>query len=408
MVRFPGILLVAASCCLAQDEKPATAIPNLLQTAQTSYMHGDYEGARQSLLKAWDQAQQSPPEDPVRYDVLKRLAAARAAAGEFAEADQYLQQAISWRETTLGPNDAKIPDDVLLSVGYCRGMKDFERALQSMNRVVRLHITANIAGGAASGDVMNSIPVADDFSRIAQIQMETKKSEAAVNSLQTALRIRTKLLGTLDPSLVYDLDRLAGVQITLRAYDKAEETYRHALVIRETLYGKVHADLIATVDGMGYSLFGQKKYDEAEPVYQRLLGLWINSVGGETHPMVAIALDKIAVFYATQKKWDLARDATTKANAIRAFLLADGLSVEATQRIEEGKLADAVAVYQRALSVLDTANPVHDDMELTKAMNEQRTVVEGMLKELEKVVKKPPQTPPKNKKTALWRSRRDA
>jgi tetratricopeptide (TPR) repeat protein len=395
MLRFLGIALMAVSCCPAQDEKPAPTIPDLIQTAQASYMHGDYEGARQSLLKAWDLAQLTPPEDPVRYDVLKRLSTARAAVGEFADADNYLQLAISWRETNLGMNDAKIPDDVLLSVAYCRGMKDYERALQIMNRVVRLHVNANIGAGAVPGDAMSSISVADDFSRIAQIQAELKKIDDAIGTLNMALGIRTKLLGPLDPSLVYDLDRLGGLQITQRAYDKAEETYRHALVIRETLYGKVHADLISTVDGLGYSLFGQKKYDEAEPVYQRLLGLWISSVGGEeTHPMVAVALDKIAVFYATQKKWDQADDATTRANAIRAFVLADGLSGEASQRIDEGKLADAVPIYQRALDLLGVPGPISDDMLLTKAVNEQRATLAGMLIELQKVVKKPPSKAP--------------
>ena len=176
----------------------------------------------------------------------------------------------------------------------------------------------------------------------------------------------------------------------MRAYDKAEETYRHALVVRETLYGKTHADLIATVDGLAYALFGQKKFDAAEPVYQRLLALWVTSVGEQTHPMVAIALDKIAVFYATQKKWDQARDATTRANAIRAYLLADGLSGEASQRIDEGKLAEAIPVYQRALKALDIPNPIYD---------EQRAIIDAMEKELEKVVKKPPApTPQRTKK----------
>ena len=167
------------------------------------------------------------------------------------------------------------------------------------------------------------------------------------------------------------------MQVTLRTYDQAEETYRHALIIRETLYGKTNADLIATVNGLGYALFGQKKYDEAEPVYQRLLALWIASVGAETHPMVAMALDKIAIFYATQKKWDQAREATTRANAIRAYLLADGLSGEASQRIDEGKLAEAIPIYQRALKVLDIPNPIYD---------QQRAVIAAMEKELEKVV----------------------
>ena len=380
MMRFLCLVLLAAACCPAQDDKPAPTIPDLLQTAQASYMHTDYEAARQSLLQAWDLAQQTPPEDPARYDVLKHLAAVRAATGEFADADNYLQLAISWRETNLGMNDPKIVDDVLLSVAYCRGMKDYERALRIMNRVVSLHIAANRAPGAPLADFMNSVTVADDFSRIAQIQAELNRLGGAIGSLNTALSIRTKLLGALDPSLVYDLDRLGGLQVTARAYDKAEETYRHALVIRETLYGRNNADLIATVDGLAYALFGQKKYDEAEPVYQRLLGLWIANVGEETHPMVAIALDKIAMFYSAQKKWDQAREATTRANAIRAYVLADGLSDEASQRIEEGKLAEAIPLYQRALKVLDVPNPIYD---------KQRTAIEGMEKELEKTVKKP-------------------
>jgi tetratricopeptide (TPR) repeat protein len=136
---------------------------------------------------------------------------------------------------------------------------------------------------------------------------------------------------------------------------------------------------------LAYSLFGQKKYDDAEPVYRRLLALWIFSVGEETHPMVAIALDKIAVFYATQKKWEEAREATTRANAIRAYILADGLSGEASQRIDEGKLAEALPIYQRALKVLDVPNPTYD---------EQRATIEGMVKELDKVIKRPPSSPP--------------
>ena len=253
---------------------------------------------------------------------------------------------------------------------------------------MRLHIRANMASGVAPKDARTTVSVADDFSRIAQIQAEMQKLPEAVQSLVTALQLH-RLFGPLDGSLVYDLDRLAGLQITLRAYDEAEKTYRHALVIRETLYGKNNADLIATVDGLAYALFGQKKYDEAEPMYQRLLDLWITSVGESTHPMVALVLDKIAVFYATQKKWEQARDARARANAIRAYLLADGLSTEASDRIDEGKLAEAVPIYQRALKVLDPPDPTYD---------KERASIDGMEKELEKVVKKPPSPPPAKKK----------
>ena len=390
MLRLFSIALLSGLCCLAQDEKPAPTISELETTAQGLYMHADYEGARQSLLKAWDLAQQLPREDPIRYDVLKRLATVRAAVGEYADADNFLQLAISWREQNLGGDDPKIPDDVLLSVGYARSLKDYDRALWTMNRVMRQHVEPAIRAGASPQEAMNTIPVADDYSRIAQIQMELKKPETALGSLKIALDIRTKLKGPLEPSLVYDLDRLAGIQVTLRQYDKAEETYRHALVVRETLYGKVHGDLLGTVDGLAYALFGQKKYDEAEPVYQRLLVLWVSSMGTETNAMVAIAHDKMAVFYAAQKKWEEARAHETLANAIRAYLLAEGLQEEASQRIEEGTMTEAVPLYKRAEKILDPPNEIYD---------EQRATIQNMQKELEKALNKPPsKTPPPTRK----------
>ena len=81
----------------------------------------------------------------------------RAAAGEFADADNWLQQAITWRENTLGQKDPKIADDLLISVSLCRGLKDFDRALVILRRVQGLHVEAY---------TYNSAAVADDFSRI--------------------------------------------------------------------------------------------------------------------------------------------------------------------------------------------------------------------------------------------------
>lgn len=344
-------------------------------------MKGDYEAARQSFQQAWDTVHMGPMDDPQRYDVLKLLVSARAAAGEFADANEFLQQAISWREQNLGPDDPKLVDDVLLSVGFARAMRDYDQALRVMGRVMRLH--------ARTAEEANSIAIADDLSRIGQIQAEKKNLDAAIAATNAALELRTKLLGALDPSLVYDLDRLGGFQITKRAYADAEATYRHALVIRETLYGKKHADLIATVDGLAYALFGQKKFDDAEPLYLRLLDLWKASVGSETHPMVAMAYDKIAIFYGAQKKWEQAEEATTHANAIRAFELADGLSGEASQRIDEGKLAEALPIYERAIKILDPPNPVYDSA---------RADLENMAKELRKVIKNPPTQPPPARK----------
>jgi tetratricopeptide (TPR) repeat protein len=349
-----ALLLMLASqspwSLAAQEQEPD--IPTLLKDGNASNLKGDYEAARLSFTKAWELAQQTPSNDPVRYDILKRLTSIRAAVGEFADADNYLQMAINWREQTLGQNDPKIADDLLVSVSLCRGMKNFDRARLVLGRVMGLH---QVAFGR------DSTAVADDFSRMSQIYMQEVNVPAAINSINAALTIRLKTVSQLDPSLVPDLDRLAGAHIVMRAYDKAEEAYRHSLVIRETLFGKEDADLIASVDGLAYSVFGQKKYDEAEPIYLRLIGLWVKSVG-EDHPMVAMALDKVAVFYADQKKFDQAKEAQDRATAIRAHFFATGLSVAATEQTAEGNKDAALALYRRAFAALDPPNPLYQDL----------------------------------------------
>jgi tetratricopeptide (TPR) repeat protein len=359
-----SLLTVCLAAALTAQEDPAPTIPQLTKDGDAFYLKGDYEAARLAFTSAWELAQATPKDNPVRYDILKRLTSVRAAAGEFADADNWLQQAITWRENTLGWKDHKIADDLLISVGLCRGMKDFDRALVILRRIQGLHVEAY---------TFDSTMVADDFSRMGNIFAEQKKIDSAINAINAALTIRIKLGGPLDPSLIPDLDRLGEYQTLMRAYDQAEAAFRHVLVIRETLYGKTHPDLISSVDGLAYALFGQQKYDEADPVYQRLIGLWETSVGKD-HAMVAVVLDKVAAFYSAQKKYPEVREALERSTAIRARFLAMGISQQATQAFTEEQMEQVKAFYRRGLSVLDPPNPINDDL---------REQFEGMLKAVE-------------------------
>jgi tetratricopeptide (TPR) repeat protein len=362
-----------AIACLAlagaAAQEPAAGIQSLLDSGDASYMHGDYDAARQSFEAAWELGRNTATNDPARYDVLKRLMRVSAASGDLAGADRYLQQAISWRESTFGPDDPKLPADLLAAVGICRGLKDFDRAMFLLRRVLALD-------NAASGP--DSKPVADDYSRMAQIYMDQKMADSAVGPLNLALSIRTALAGPMDVTLVPDFDRLAEAYVALRQYDNAEYIYRRALVIRESVYGKVHADLIASVDGLAYACFGQQKYDQAEPLYRRLIDLWIFSVGND-HPMVAIALDKVAVFYKEQKKFDQAQEAENHANAIRARSLATGLETEASWQWEQGKAAPTKTLLDRALKTVEPPDPVYDDLH-----KEIESMLYGLRRELAK------------------------
>src|SRR5262249_58109125 len=341
----PMLLLTLCGLAAAQEsapEDPAKVLAAKVKDGDAAYLKGDYETARTAFLAAWEIAQTTPKENPARYDLLKRLANVRAAVGEFKDADDWLQQAITWRENTLGQRDPKIADDLLTSVSYCRGMKDFDRALVIMSRVQALHVAIYN---------FDSSMVADDFHRTAQIYMEQKKPDPAINSLNAALNIRTKIAGPLDPSLVPDLDRLGELYTLQRNYDDAIAAFKHDLVIRETIYGKVHADLISTVDGLAYALFGNKDYANAEAMYQRLIGLWEATVGKE-HPLSAGAVERVGVFCPSQKSLGETQGALARPRGVGARFLGRGLPQEGARGFSERQRGRAKDFYNRPAPAL--------------------------------------------------------
>lgn len=362
-------LLIAAALAsvgFAQAPPPAPDLNQLLTDARKSYAKGDYAAARESLEKASTMVEETPKENPRRYDILKQFAGLNAASGDYAKAQEYMELAINWRETVLGVSDPGLLDDLTEQAMLCGRLKDHARGLAILNRVYAAHLKSPGYESSAA---------ADDQSRMAILYMGDKKPGRAAECLVVAIRIREKLLGLEHPGLLVELDRLAAAWLAVQNYPAAEEVFRRTMVIQERLVGRDSADLIPTVDGLAYSQFGQRKYEEAEKNYARLLALWVASAG-ESHPLVAITLDKIAMFYREQKRMEDAQAAKDKALAIRALFLANGLAQEAGEQLASGdkeikKLAEPM--YRRALAVLDPERKEHEEL---------RKSIEKMLDEL--------------------------
>jgi tetratricopeptide (TPR) repeat protein len=266
-------------------------------------------------------------------------------------------RAIEWTEKTLGPNHPRAAEDLTEQAMLCRQLKEYGRGLailQSLSPRQRSQRDADPL-------------IADNFSRIALFHMDEKRPEQAASALRTALLIREKSMGTEHAGLLPELERLAAILLTLREDEKAELVFRRILVIRERALGPSSPDLIPAVEGLAYACFGQRKFAEAEPLYLRLLGLWRGV--GQNHPMVAMTLDKLAVFYREQGRAEESAAAMTRSNAIRALFFAEGVAEEAYALMQRGAKAEAARRYRKALAALDPAEKSHEELRAQIEMN---------------------------------------
>ncbi len=358
-----AIFLLALAGIVSAQDVPVIAPPvqtdtpdpdQLIKSARTAYIKGDYTSARALAEQAWKAIEMSPPSEPKRYDVAKLLESTLAASGEYKAAQEYEELAINWIENNKGPADPKIADELIESSTLCLRLKDYDRAILLIQSARGLHSREHGA---------QSLWVADDWSRIALVYAQQRdKMEQAIFPLIIAIQTREAVMGAEHPAILPELDRLASLRVTLRHYEEAEESFRRAMVIRERLAGKMNGDLIATVEGLAYALYGQKKWDDAEVNYKRLLDLWVFATQDLNHPMIALTLDKLAAFYRAQKKEDQAREAIEKAISIRQSFLATSLWQEADERKVRDDKIDAQTMLWRAQQALDSSRPEQADL----------------------------------------------
>ena len=345
-MRAALFILFATSLLLGQEEAE-----DWTKRGKADYSKGAYAAAQASFAVAWKAVAETPAKEPKRYEILKLQAAAAAALGQYSESEGFLQLAINWREVALGREDAGIAADLTEVAMLCRAVKDLERGLAVLQRVASMH----------SRSEADRALLADDYSRIAQFYQDLEKFEDVVASLKLAIEIREKLVGLDHPALLGELDRMAAALVKLTQYDQAVPFYLRALVIRERLLGKESADLIPNIDGLAFAYFGLRQYKEAEPVYLRLLELWKKAFS-EEHPMVAMTLDKLVVFYREQNKNEQAHEFEAEAIVVRESFLAGGLMREADALAKRGKRTEAAPLYERALAVLKPHGEEHEAM----------------------------------------------
>ena len=280
-------------------------------------------------------------------------------AGRYAEAIPLAEQALTIRETALGPDhpDTATSLNNLAFLYDSQGRYGEAEPLYQRSLAIR-----ETALGPDHPDTATSL------NNLAFLYDSQGRYGEAEPLYQRSLAIRETALGPDHPDTATSLNNLAFLYDSQGRYGEAEPLYQRSLAIRETALGPDHPDTATSLNNLAFLYDAQGRYGEAEPLYQRSLAIRETALGPD-HPDTASSLNNLAGLYESQGRYGEAIPLVEQVLTIRETALgpdhpdtATSLNDLAFLYDSQGRYGEAEPLYQRALAIREMAlGPDHPD-----------------------------------------------
>ncbi|GHO64345.1 tetratricopeptide repeat protein [Ktedonobacter sp. SOSP1-52] len=328
-------------------ETHTTSISDILQLAHIYFNQGAFAAAEALYQRALPIAEQHAGAEPLLLiKVLRGLAHVYGDQGKYAQAEALYQRALPiWEQ--LAEAEQVRRGGILASLAFVKAQQGkYTEATILSQRLLCLreqhlgpehpHVASALLG-------------------LAQI-MTLKDEDAPVEHFNLrALRIYEQHFGPEHPLVATALHALARLYTGQGKYAEAKPLYQRALHIREQQLGPENLDVSDTLSGLANLYYKEKKYTEAESLYQRALSIREQQLGSENSVIIDVLLG-LANIYREQEHYMQAES---------LYMRALRISEQHPERVEtthilhdfarlqhmQGQTKEAVALYQRALSI---------------------------------------------------------
>ncbi len=247
------------------------------------------------------------------------------------------EQALTVRETELGPNDPKVARNASalgLFLSKSGPTADAEAPLRKALQIDR-------AGSHAF--------VAADEENLASVLQGAGKMEEAFELFQRASQGPDSAVAARSFATLARMDP-----------EHAEEYYRSAIAAEETASGRDNRKVAVLLDDLAVTLQARKDYAGAEPLFRRALAIQQQSIGPDS-PAAGSTLSNLGTLL--QSKGDLVQAEQLERTAVRIFEqklgpynaeLATACTNLADVLWSKKELPTAAALYRRAIAIDET------------------------------------------------------
>jgi len=287
-------------------------------------------------------------------------------AGNYAQAETTLQQALAMQRRLLGNEHLSVAITLSHLASVFRDLGKLPQAETASREA--LAITRKVAGN----EHPEVITALNNLGNVLHAQNKLTEAETVHRD---ALALCRKLLGNDHPDVAIHLHNLASVledqEDNLPA---AEAMHREALELQRKLLGNEHPQVAYSLGGLAGVLWSMGRLDEAITDLTEAL-LILRKCFGEEHPVVATALDQLASTLREQGKLGEAESLARQSLEMRRKLLGNEhedvtISINSLSTIlqQEGKLPEAEKLCSDRLLEL-RARPEFQDPQLATLLS---------------------------------------
>ena len=214
-------------------------------------------------------------------------------AGRYAEAANYLQQAIDMERAKASPD----PGDLATSLN---NLALVERARGNNEQARELLERSLDHARVAWGD--EHVYVASLLESIASLQARYERYEEAEAMLLQALSIREKRYGSTHPDVANSHQQLGLLYSRTGQDEAAEEHLRAALDQRLALFGENHAATARSLNSLALLHYQRQRFEDAEQVIRRAIRVK-KDVLGDVHRSTLISEDTLGVILSATERF---------------------------------------------------------------------------------------------------------
>jgi tetratricopeptide (TPR) repeat protein/transcriptional regulator with XRE-family HTH domain len=275
--------------------------------------------------------------------------------GCYAEAQDYLEQAVAIRQRVLGM-DHPATAQSLNSLGVVLSSQGQQAAAQGYLEqalVIRQRVLA-----------MDHPDIASSLNNLGVVFQSQGQYAEAQGYHEQAVAIRQRMLGMDHPSTAGGLNNLGTVLSDQGQYAEAQGYHEQALAIWQGVLGTDHPNTAYSLNGLGVVLWEQGQYTEAQHYHEQALAIW-QGVLGTDHPLTAQSLSNLGLVLQSQGRYAEAQGYQEQALTIRQQVLGTDhpdtawsihilgwvLYDQGQYAEAQGYLEQALAIWQRVLGV---------------------------------------------------------